>query len=103
MANSTIKNNSPSAIGEAVDLTPYTSSTNYYTIPSDGLLTVDVAGGSTGNNVTMNIDGINLIAVAGSSAQVTQTLSIPVYKGMKVYTRFNIGNGNYARYRPFIY
>lgn len=58
--------------------------------------------GVVGNNVTININSLNLIAVSGISG-TTQTMSINVKAGMTIYTRFNIVSNNYAGFRQFTY
>ena len=93
---------SPSGIGTYVDVSSYSSSSNKYTFPSDGYLSVVAYSSSSyaelflyGSN---DVDFGDLSAEYGSHASKNELF---VRKGMKCYVRTNTGN-NVLRFYPIV-
>lgn len=84
--------------GTAVDLTPYTSSGNQYTIPSDGHIYVNAYNGNTGVVIINNTTIVGTTSTGGSNQYAFTTF---VKKGMKVYVTQMVGSPN-IKFLPFV-
>lgn len=89
---------SKSNYGTAVDLTPYTSSGNQYTIPSDGHICVNIYNGNVGVVV---INGTTLSGATSTGGNYQFTFTTFVKKGMKVYVSSMVGSPN-IKFVPFV-
>lgn len=101
MATSTIKRNKPRGFGTAVVLDGYTSASNVYTVPTDGMVTIS-SNYPSQNYITLNVNSAN-VASCNGGGKTDETSSFPVYAGDRVYLVYNVGTGNTARFRPYTY
>lgn len=84
----------------AIDLTPYQSFANSYTVPSDGYVIGAIPSGSTTNVIAIgNSEGGSLGCIQGLSGY-SATFSVFVRKGIKVCCHINVGTNNSARFVP---
>ena len=84
--------------GTAVDLTPYNSSGNQYTIPSDGHICVNVYNGNVGIVV---INGATLSGANSTAGNYQFSFTTFVKKGMKVYVTQMAGSPS-IKFYPFV-
>lgn len=95
----------PKNYGTAVNVTSYTSSSSPYVFGSDGVLYLR---GSTNGAIqailldSSNTQIIDLIATASSVNPYVETVTVPVFKGMKVYINSSNANGT-VKFIPYSY
>lgn len=99
-AVSTINSNlTANSLTSFIDISGYTSSSNYYTFPSDGYVYMN-AGAHTGNDIIINMiagDG----TIRRNFAEAAQGFyALFVKKGMRAYFTLT-GSDNICRFYPF--
>lgn len=99
----------PVGYGTNVDITSYTSTSNMYTIPSDGIIEINCnyRAGSYIMVYIFNATGTNSSALVQQSAaaagdQGNSYAQCPVFKGQRVYVQTS-NTYSYAYFKPFIY
>ncbi len=91
--------------GVSQGITNYTSSSNAFTVPKDGMLRLQTRYTQTNYiGVTIaNSDLSNQIQFqVGGNGSANQNWAIPVFKGQKVWRHSNNGQYNYIDYIPFV-
>lgn len=94
-----------SGYGSGVNISSYSSSSNQYTVPSDGIIKISITY-AKGNYAYLRVGGLELAQVSSTSASATTGLvgnmgcSTPVFKGQKVYIQSS-GTAS-ATFYPFV-
>lgn len=86
--------------GSLVNLNSYTSS-NKYTVPSDGLAQVTISWQQGSYCYIFDEFGNMIIGVSTNGSVGSNMMSVPVFKGMKIYIQKSASNAN-AYFRPFV-
>ena len=91
---------SANTLGTAVDISAYTSSSNPYTCPSDGLLYVSTATSTANTQCVIAEASTNIpIIAARPNGQLGAVVSQYAKKGMQVYVLSNSANAS-VRFYP---
>lgn len=93
--------------GTAIDISSYNTSSNKYTVPSDGIVKLICNYRSTAYiavKICNSDDSGEQTYQIGAAGSATEYLCIPVFKGQKVYRSANNGAGgnNFVNYFPYI-
>lgn len=98
-----IKRKDYTSVGTEINITGYSSSSNLYTVPSDGYVKIQ-ATYRANSYITLFREGGEVLAQMSSpgtsNAAGNLTCSTPVCKGMKVYITSN-SQYNYAGFVPY--
>lgn len=103
------KEHSFTGYGTAINITSYSSASNKYTIPANGLVLIQC---SYRANMYIyghvyNADDTNEVFIqlstGGSNFQGNQQAVIPVFKGQKAYIQTNNTSYNFGQFVPYTY
>lgn len=86
-----------------VEITSYSSSSNYYTAPKDGIVKMHsyYTNGNYVGCTVLNSDGTNGQAYSVRSANTHVQVPVPIFKGQRVYVHYNSGSGNHVYFVGF--
>lgn len=94
-----IKEKNYTGLGTNVDITSYSSSSNQYTIPADGIVRLE-GNYRNGSYIMLYVNGTVFGEATGANTGANIVIVVPVLKGQQVYvTRSN--NYCYAGYYPY--